>query len=146
MATLGIGDPYWYEWYVGLKSVIDMLNPDSRIVSVTFQHGDFDTVDDVVVEFNDSGCQICYQIKHEISTSKESNLTFGKLLEKKENKKSLIAAIFFGWQSASKNAQGTIAPKLYTNRNIGKNKTVREYNGTRRIRKFKTKVRILQIT
>ncbi len=130
MATLGIGDPYWYEWYVGLKSVIDMLNPDSRIVSVTFQHGDFDTVDDVVVEFNDSGCQICYQIKHEISTSKESNLTFGKLLEKKENKKSLIAAIFFGWQSASKNAQGTIAPKLYTNRNIGKNKTVREYNGT----------------
>ncbi|MCM1296874.1 MAG: hypothetical protein NC311_15150 [Muribaculaceae bacterium] len=107
-----------------------MLNPDSKIISVTFQHGEFDTIDDVVVDFADSGSQICYQIKHEISTSKESNLTFGKLLERKENKKSLIAAIFSGWQSASKSAQGTITPKLYTNRNIGKNKTVREFNGT----------------
>lgn len=130
MATPGIGDPYWYEWYVGLKSVIDMLDPDSRIVSVTFQRRDFDTIDDVVVEFADNGCQICYQIKHEISTSKESNLTFGKILEKKENKKSLIAAMFSGWQSASKSAHGTITPKLYTNRNIGKNKTEREFNGT----------------
>ena len=130
MGTPGIGDPYWYEWYVGLKNVIDMLNPDSRIVSVTFQHGEFDTIDDVVVEFADSGSQICYQIKHEILTSKESNLTFGKLLEKEENKNSLISAIFSGWQNASKGAHSTIAPKLYTNRNIGKNKTTRDFNGT----------------
>ena len=26
----GIGDPYWFEWYVGLKYIIEMLNPDSR--------------------------------------------------------------------------------------------------------------------
>ena len=35
MGTPGIGDPYWYEWYVGLKNVIDMLNPDSRIEKVS---------------------------------------------------------------------------------------------------------------
>lgn len=25
MATPGIGDPYWFEWYVGLKNIINML-------------------------------------------------------------------------------------------------------------------------
>lgn len=31
MATPGIGDPYWFEWYVGLKNIINMLNPDNGI-------------------------------------------------------------------------------------------------------------------
>lgn len=33
MATPGIGDPYWFEWYVGLKNIINMLNPDNGIES-----------------------------------------------------------------------------------------------------------------
>ena len=37
MPTPGIGDPYWYEWFVGLKYVIQMLNPDSGISCVVFQ-------------------------------------------------------------------------------------------------------------
>lgn len=40
MSTPGIGDPYWYEWYVGLEQVIKMIDPDSGIVSVVFQHPD----------------------------------------------------------------------------------------------------------
>lgn len=27
----GMGDPYWYEWSVGQKYIIDMLNPDNEI-------------------------------------------------------------------------------------------------------------------
>lgn len=69
MPTPGIGDPYWFEWYVGLKHVIEMLNPDNGIESVIFQHPEYDTIDDVVVEYKDDKKQICYQIKHEISTS-----------------------------------------------------------------------------
>ena len=30
MPNPGIGDPYWFEWNVGLKYIIEMLNPDSR--------------------------------------------------------------------------------------------------------------------
>ena len=36
MATPGIGDPYWFEWYVGLKNIINMLNPDNGIEYVIF--------------------------------------------------------------------------------------------------------------
>lgn len=37
MATPGIGDPYWFEWYVGLKNIINMLNPDNGIESLFWQ-------------------------------------------------------------------------------------------------------------
>lgn len=36
MSTPGIGDLYWYEWYIGLEQVINMLDPDTNIKSVTF--------------------------------------------------------------------------------------------------------------
>ena len=36
MPNYGIGDPYWFEWYIGLKYVIEMLSPDSEI-AITFQ-------------------------------------------------------------------------------------------------------------
>lgn len=44
MSTPGIGDPYWYEWFVGLKYVLRMLNPDSGISCVVFQHGEYNTI------------------------------------------------------------------------------------------------------
>ena len=44
MSTPGIGDPYWYEWFVGLKYVLRMLNPDSGISCVVFQHGEYNTM------------------------------------------------------------------------------------------------------
>ena len=33
----GMGDPYWYEWSVGQKYIIDMLNPDNEIKHVELQ-------------------------------------------------------------------------------------------------------------
>ncbi len=115
MPTPGIGDPYWYEWYVGLEQVINMLDPDTNIMSVTFQHSVYDTIDDVVVEYVDGNTEVCYQVKHEISTSNNNNLTFGKLLESKDGKPCLIKALFKGWKKA-KDEGKLIKPVLYTNR------------------------------
>ena len=44
MATPGIGDPYWFEWYVGLKNIINMLNPDNGIEYVIFQCSKYNTM------------------------------------------------------------------------------------------------------
>lgn len=75
MPTPGIADPYWFEWYVGLKYVIQMLNPDSGIACVIFQHPNHDTIDDVVVEYMGGTKELCFQVKHEIMTSTSVNLT-----------------------------------------------------------------------
>ena len=64
MEMPGAGDAILYEWYVGLENVIKMLNPDSGIRCVIFQHDEYDTVDDVVVEYTDGNVQMCYQVKH----------------------------------------------------------------------------------
>ena len=113
MPNPGIGDPYWFEWYVGLKYIIEMLNPDSGISCVIFQHETYQTIDDVVVEYDNGTSQLCYQVKHEIATSQPDNLTFGKLLEKGENGKCLFEALFLGWKKASSGERTTIkGPQL----------------------------------
>ncbi len=132
MPTPGIGDPYWFEWYVGLKHIVEMLNPDNGIESVIFQHPEYDTIDDVVVEYKDDKKQICYQIKHEISTSIKHNLTFGKLFETdpdRPSKKCLLSAIMCGWDDATNSGANSIKPILYTNRTLGTNRRQRTYNG-----------------
>lgn len=118
MPNPGIGDPYWFEWYVGLKYIIEMLNPDSGINCVIFQHETYKTIDDIVVEYNNGTSQLCYQIKHEIATSQPNNLTFGKLVDKEKNEKCLFEALFLGWKKASSEMKTTIKPVLYTNRKI----------------------------
>ncbi len=128
MPTPGIGDPYWYEWYTGLEQVINMLDPDTNIKSVIFQHSEYDTVDDVVVEYVDGNTEICYQVKHEISTSNNNNLTFGKLLESKNGKPCLIKALFVGWKKA-KDESKIINPVLYTNRKSHDRRAGRTFNG-----------------
>lgn len=130
MSTPGINDPNWYEWYVGLKYVIEMINPDSNIEYVIFQHEDYDTIDDVVVQYKNGDKQLCYQVKHQISTSKMNNLTFGKLLEKSKNNKSLLESIFYGWKDAVHNNVGkSIVPILFTNRCTTGRTSKRCYNG-----------------
>ena len=36
-SAAGLGDPYWYEWSVGLDYVVQMLDAESNIASVTLQ-------------------------------------------------------------------------------------------------------------
>ena len=70
----GIGDPYWFEWCVGLKYIIEMLNPDSRISCVIFQHETFHTIDDVVVDPGMQGLGIidCDEVAEILEILKEN--------------------------------------------------------------------------
>lgn len=52
--TAGIGDPYWYEWSVGLLYTLDMLIPGNNIKHVILQCAAMQGLDDVVVVHDDS--------------------------------------------------------------------------------------------
>lgn len=131
MATPGIGDPYWYEWYVGLTNVIEMINPDSNISYVILQAENYDVIDDVVVGYKDGKEEHCYQIKHEIGDINKSNLTFAKLIDNKKDKPSLLRTIAQGWEEAQtgNSEVNKRIPILYTNREYGTNNRKRVFNG-----------------
>ncbi|MEA3321468.1 MAG: ATP-binding protein [Bacillota bacterium] len=133
MSTPGIGDPYWYEWYVGLQRVIEMINPDSNVSYVILQSDIHNTIDDVVVGIGNIE-EVCFQVKHEVGDAGKGNLTFSKLIETttRENgstKISLIKSLASGWKEAMENGGKTITPVLYTNRNLGMNRTKRTFDG-----------------
>ncbi len=139
MSTPGIGDPYWYEWSIGLINIVEMLNPDSGIECVILQSEKHETIDDVVVIYEYGKKQLCYQIKHSIDVSSKNNLTFSKLFEREsgtdesqESGKSLLRGIADGWKEESKRISSElIYPILYTNRSAGPRKTNRKIvNGT----------------
>ncbi|MDT0755369.1 AAA family ATPase [Mammaliicoccus sciuri] len=132
MATPGIGDPYWYEWYVGIEQIIKMLNPDNKITYIIFQSDIHNTIDDVVVGY-DGIEEICYQVKHEVGNQGKGNLTFSKIIEKTptrsgNEKVSLIRALALGWKEAKDLEGKSIVPILYTNRKLGSNRTTRIFN------------------
>ena len=62
MPDSGIGTPYWYEWNVGILKCLEMLS-DPSIESVVFQAPDFQSLDDVVVYYNDTS-SVNIQVKH----------------------------------------------------------------------------------
>jgi len=125
----GAGDSYFYEWYVGLENVIKMLNPDSGIRGVVFQHDEYDTIDDVVVEYINGDVQMCYQVKHNVETAAPKSLTFGNMLEASNNKKCLFEAMFLGWKQACATSDSLIKPVLFTNRKIHNRHSGRHING-----------------
>ncbi|EAD0711469.1 ATP-binding protein [Listeria monocytogenes] len=132
MSTPGIADPYWYEWYVGLQQVINMINPDKYISYVIFQSKNHDTIDDVVVGYEDK-LEICYQVKHEIGNTGKTSLTFASLIKVKMEKgkkvkKSLLNELAIGWKKAKKSEEKTIVPVLFTNKQLGINASKRKYN------------------
>lgn len=129
MPMPGAGDPYFYEWYVGLENVIKMLNPDSGIRCVIFQHNEYDTIDDVVVEYNDGGIQMCYQVKHNLETAAQRSLTFGSMLEASNSKMCLFEAMFQGWKKACISSGSSIKPILFTNRKLSGRRSGRNING-----------------
>ena len=46
--TAGTGDPYWYEWSVGLLYMVKMINSDSGIKNVVLQSEDSQSVYDLL--------------------------------------------------------------------------------------------------
>ena len=111
--TPGIGDPYWYEWYVGIENIIKMLNPDNGIEYVVFQSSGHETIDDVVVGKNNN-VELCYQVKH---VRTEKTFTFSSLIKKDEKSvKSLLESIAEGWE---KTKVANAIPILYSNKAMG---------------------------
>jgi hypothetical protein len=89
--TAGIGDPYWYEWSVGLMHVLNMLDPVNGIKSVTIQADELQGLDDVIVDYHD-GRRRCIQVKH---TREAASITFGDLVAE-----GLLKALALPWQQA----------------------------------------------
>ncbi|EKO68322.1 ATP-binding protein [Leptospira interrogans] len=113
MTSPGIGDPYWYEWTVGLKSIVEMLNPDNEIQSVTFQANHISGWDDIVVRHH-SGKKIYYQIKH---TYTNDTFTYGDLIASTPSKDSLLKQLSIGWQKIEDKASSDFI--IYSNRKMG---------------------------
>ena len=90
ISTAGRGDPYWYEWFVGLLEVVRLLDASSDVESVAFQVEGAKGWDDVVVKVRGGGRR-CYQVKH---TRVEENLTFGDLVQRDDKGMSLLQFAF----------------------------------------------------
>ena len=116
----GIADASWYEWYVGLEKVLDLLNPDTGVAGVTLQASHQQGLDDVVVRHNDKKLE-CIQVKH---TRKDTALTYTYLFcEHTENGKTRPAYIkeySDDWKRV-KDTYKRCIPIIYTNRKIGNN-------------------------
>lgn len=111
-----------------------MLAGNSDIESVTFQKSGLEGVDDVVVHRSHGLPTLCVQVKHKkASTTSTDNLTFGALITTssadKGHSKSLLASLAAGWKQVA-NAEG-VEPEvvLYTNREMGPNRSSAEYEG-----------------
>ena len=107
----GLGDPYWYEWSVGLEYVLDLLDPAKNVSTVTLQKSGHKGLDDVVVAFAD-GTNRFIQVKH---TRADDSLTFGDVVTSSENEDSLLKHMAAGWVAAGQPAE----VYLYTNRQAG---------------------------
>lgn len=112
----GMGDPYWYEWSVGLNYIIEMLNPDNEIKYVELQADVSLGLDDVVVTY-ENGRKVFIQVKH---TRVDDTLTFGDLVTKNASShKSLLQELAIGWNKEKENYPSSIV-RLFTNRIAGK--------------------------
>ena len=111
----GMGDPYWYEWSVGLQYIIDMLNPDSGINYVELQADVSLGLDDVVVTY-ENGEKLFVQVKH---TRARDTLTFGDLVSSSgENGQSILHELAIGWnEEKDKFSQSRVM--VFTNRSAG---------------------------
>ena len=120
MANLsaGIGDPYWYEWSVGLLYALDMLNPDNNIKHVILQASKIQGLDDVVIVYNDNQAE-CIQIKH---TRESDTLTFSDMVYNSDEKESYLRSFCADWKKAQTQGYKSCKAVLFTNRDIGKRK------------------------
>jgi hypothetical protein len=123
--TSGQGHPYWYEWFVGLIEVIDLLDPNSDVEAVAFQVSSIKVWDDVVVKLKNG--RRCYQVKH---SRVGDSLAFGDLVQSDDKGKTLLGELFKGCHESGLEDDSTTLI-LYTNRNDG-TKWASLSNGTRR--------------
>lgn len=109
----GEGSPYWYEWSVGLLYLVKMLNPDNNIRHVVLQSEDSQSLDDVVVTY-ENGIKEFIQVKH---TREDDKLSYSDMLEG-GTKESYL----YKYSSEWKNTDIKNKVVLFTNREIGNRK------------------------
>jgi hypothetical protein len=116
----GMADPYWYEWSVGQKYIIDMLNPDSHIQHVELQANVQLGLDDVIITY-DNGTTRFIQVKH---TRVDDTITFGDLVSADDSSKtSLLRTLAKAWYSEKKNHINSEVV-LFTNRKVSERTSV----------------------
>ncbi|WP_219914893.1 AAA family ATPase, partial [Priestia megaterium] len=109
-SSSGIGDPYFYEWTVGLDRITSMLIPEEGIESVTLQ-ASIDTLDDVVCEHIEKNEYI--QVKH---TRVNEKIGFAFLLSSSKNSDSLLMKIAKSWRDLKDKDKKECYATLLTNR------------------------------
>lgn len=106
--TAGIGDPYWYEWSVGLLYTLDMLIPEKNIKHVILQCAAMQGLDDIVVVHENNQAE-CIQIKH---TRESGTFTFSDAID-------LLMSMISDWNNAKSQGYSHCSAILFTNRTIG---------------------------
>lgn len=116
-STAGTGTPYWFEWSVGLLYMVKMLNPDNQIKNVVLQSDENQSLDDVVITYED-GIIEYIQVKH---TRENDKLAYSDMIEG-EKEKSYLYKYSSEWKELSKKNTGKNRVILFTNRKIGDRK------------------------
>ena len=116
-STAGTGTPYWYEWSVGLLYIAKMLNPDNNIKNIVLQSTESQSLDDVVVTYEDEIKQ-CIQVKN---TRDDDKLTYSDMVEGEINK-SYLYKYSSEWKKLESKNRGKNKVVLFTNRKISKRK------------------------
>lgn len=111
--------PYWYESSVGLLKIIEMLNPESQIDSVSLQKTGVKGWDDVVVERSGKLPNQYFQVKH---TRANDTLSFGDIVGSSVNNPSLIQHLFEGWCQMKLGDEGAECV-IYSNRKASNRKS-----------------------
>lgn len=115
--TAGTGTPYWYEWSVGLLYAVKMLNPDNQIKNVVLQSDESQSLDDVVVTY-ENGTKEYIQVKH---TRENDKLSFSDMVEG-ELKKSYLYKYSSEWKDMEEKNLGNNKVIFFTNRKMGERK------------------------
>lgn len=128
----GSGDPYWYEWYVGLDNVINLIAGRNDISSVTFQEANLTGIDDVVIRYQDNRGATCYQVKFKKETTASArDITFATLVSNNTTtrKKALVGELAAGWKQLFESEGTPPNVILYSNRAFGMGGNTRSYQG-----------------
>ncbi|SHE90125.1 hypothetical protein SAMN02745784_02169 [Tissierella praeacuta DSM 18095] len=113
--TAGDQTSTWYEWYIGIDFLVDLIDPNSIVRAVIFQADDSQKLDDVVIRYKNK-TEKRFQVKH---TTDNSSLGLETLINK------YLEDFSLEWHNLY-NDSNDLQFILYTNR-----KSSGDYNGNK---------------
>lgn len=125
--SAGIGDPYLYEWTVGLEKVVSLLDIDDDICGVTLQSTDENVnagnLDDVICEHEKFIEYI--QVKH---TRKNNPFGFSDLLGSDNGKNSLLQKLAASWKNVNSYGKERKVALLTNKKLVSRKSTIQGIN------------------